>query len=107
MTGTVPPTAASNRSGLPEDRASETSSWPCSAITCLFAVTTARPARRAAAIHVRAGSTPPMSSTMTLARRAGSASKSLVQTTSGDSHGASRRAASGRLVHTATRRSPG
>ena len=55
MTGTAPPTAASNRSGLPQLRASETSSWPCSAITCLFAVTTARPARRAAAIHARGG----------------------------------------------------
>ena len=107
ITGTAPPTAASNRSGLPETRASETSSGPCSAITCLFAVTTARPARRAAAIHVRAGSTPPMSSTTTPARCASSVSMSSVQHTSGGTQGASRRAASGRLVHTATRRRAG
>ena len=46
-------------------RAAASSSGPWCAMTCLLAVTTALPARSAATISVRAGSSPPMTSTIT------------------------------------------
>ena len=60
-----PPTAASNRSAAPVRRAIASSSGPWWARTCLFAVTTGLPAESAAAMSVRAGSSPPISSTTT------------------------------------------
>ena len=60
-----PATAASNRRAAPVLRAAASSSGPWWAMTCLFAVTTGLPAPSAAAMRVRAGSSPPMSSTMT------------------------------------------
>ena len=47
ITGTTPATAASKRSWTPASRAASNSSSPCWAISCLFAVTTWRPARSA------------------------------------------------------------
>ena len=64
-TGIPPPTAASNRSAAPVRRAIASSSGPWWAMTCLLAVTTALPIDSAAAIRVCAGSSPPISSTMT------------------------------------------
>ena len=47
MTGTTPATAASKRSWTPASRAASKSSSPNWAMSCLLAVTTWRPARRA------------------------------------------------------------
>ena len=63
--GVPPMTVASNRNGVFVRRAIASSSAPCRATTYLFAVTTGIPAPSAAAIRVRAGSSPPMSSTST------------------------------------------
>ena len=65
MMGMPPPTAASKRSSAPFFAASAISSGPCQETTRLFAVTTGRPRPSAAAIKVRAGSSPPRSSTTT------------------------------------------
>ena len=48
MTGTPPPTAASNASDAPRLSASRARSSPCAASIALFAVTTGRPRERAA-----------------------------------------------------------
>src|ERR1700761_3483644 len=63
-TGITAATAASKRSWTPLSRAIWKSSSPCWASSCLFAVTTGRPARIAAATYSRAGSVPPISSTI-------------------------------------------
>ena len=63
ITGTTPATAASKRSWTPFSRAVSNSSSPCWATSCLFAVTTWRPARSARSTYSRAGSMPPISST--------------------------------------------
>src|SRR5829696_5917497 len=64
MTGTTPATAASKRSCTSRSRASAHSSSPWWASSCLLAVTTWRPARMASMTYWRAGSRPPISSTM-------------------------------------------
>ena len=64
-TGMPPATAASKRSGLSAPRDVRSRSGPWWAIRCLFAVTTARPLASAASTSVRAGSSPPMTSTIT------------------------------------------
>ncbi len=64
MTGTAPATAASKRSSTPAARAAAKSSSPCWAISCLLALTTGLPASSAARTYSRAGSVPPISSTI-------------------------------------------
>src|SRR3954454_23872995 len=64
-TGIPPATAASKRNDALEPRAISSSSGPWWATTCLLAVTTGFPAPRAAAIRVRAGSSPPITSMRT------------------------------------------
>src|ERR1700760_823313 len=63
-TGITAATAASKRSWTPLSRAIPKSSSPYWASSCLFAVTTGRPARIAAATYSPAGSVPPISSTI-------------------------------------------
>src|SRR5919201_797710 len=75
MTGTTPATDASKRSWTPASRAAAKSSSPNCAISCLLAVTTWRPARRARSTYSRAGSVPPISST-TISERSRMPSKS-------------------------------
>src|SRR5579862_3607270 len=65
MSGIPPPTAASNNRSTPAVAAASNSSCPTLATSSLLAVTTGLPALRAARIRVRAGSIPPMTSTMT------------------------------------------
>ena len=64
MTGTTPATAPSKRSCTPHARAHSQSSSPCWDRSCLLAVTTWRPSRIASSNHARAGSIPPISSTI-------------------------------------------
>jgi len=66
-TGTAPATAASKRRCTPCSRAVSNSSSPCWESSCLFAVTTSLPARIAASRCSRAGSTPPINSTISSA----------------------------------------
>src|SRR6188472_598467 len=66
--GITPATAASKRSCTPASRAASKSSSPCWASSCLLAVTTGRLARSAASTCSRAGSVPPISSTITSER---------------------------------------
>ena len=78
ITGIAPATAASKRSWAPPSLAAATSSSPCWATSCLLAVTTWRPSRRARVTYSRAGSMPPISSTITsLAARISSKSPCL------------------------------
>src|SRR4029077_2621915 len=62
--GITAATAASKRSCTPASRATPKSSSPCLASSCLLAVTTGRPARIASSTKSRAGSVPPISSTI-------------------------------------------
>src|SRR6476659_1589385 len=62
--GSTPATAASKRICTPASRATSKSSSPCRASSCLLAVTTGLPARSAARTCSRAGSVPPISSTI-------------------------------------------
>ena len=62
--GITPATAASKRICTPASRATSKSSSPCWASSCLLAVTTGLPARSAASTCSRAGSVPPISSTI-------------------------------------------
>ena len=64
ITGTTPATAPSNRSCTPSARATSHSSSPCWESSCLLAVTMCRPARIACNRYERAGSIPPISSTI-------------------------------------------
>src|SRR4051812_7488032 len=64
MTGTTPATAPSKRSWTPCSRAQLQSSSPCEASSSLLAETTCLPARMAASTYSRAGSMPPISSTI-------------------------------------------
>ncbi len=64
MTGTTPATAPSKRNCTPLTRASSHSSSPWWDSSCLLAVTTCLPARIASRRYSRAGSRPPISSTM-------------------------------------------
>src|SRR3954451_17739806 len=64
MIGTTPPTAASKRSWTPLARAQSHSSSPWRASSCLLAVTTCLPAWIARRTYSRAGSSPPMTSTI-------------------------------------------
>src|SRR3954447_18197559 len=64
ITGTTPATAPSKRSCTPCSRAVAHSSSPCCDKSCLLAETTCRPARIAASTYERAGSIPPISSTI-------------------------------------------
>src|SRR3954466_8415107 len=64
MTGTTPATAPSKRSWTPCSRAQLHSSSPCEARSSLLAETTCLPARMAASTYSRAGSMPPISSTI-------------------------------------------
>ena len=60
--GMPPATAASKRRSHLCSAAISRSSWPCSAIRSLFAVTTCFPLERASEIYVLAGSMPPITS---------------------------------------------
>src|SRR3954451_5183010 len=62
--GITAATAASKRSCTPASRATPKSSSPCWASSCLLAVTSGRPARIASIAKLRAGSVPPISSTI-------------------------------------------
>src|SRR3954470_1559154 len=62
--GITAATDASKRSCTPASRATAKSSSPCWASSCLLAVTTGLPARSAARTYSRAGSVPPISSTI-------------------------------------------
>src|SRR3954447_1868737 len=64
MTGTTPATAPSKRSWTPCSRAQLHSSSPCEASSSLLAETTCLPARMALSTYSRAGSMPPISSTI-------------------------------------------
>src|SRR3954447_20334354 len=64
MTGTTPATAPSKRSCTPCSRAHAHSSSPCWESSCLLADTTWRPPRIAATTYSRAGSMPPITSTI-------------------------------------------
>src|SRR5271166_213137 len=66
-TGTAPATAASKRRRTPRSRAVPNSSSPYWDSSCLFALTTSLPARIADSRWLRAGSMPPISSTITSA----------------------------------------
>ena len=63
MMGMAPPTEASNRICRPSWSARSNRAAPRFASSCLFAVTTSRPERRAPSTNVKAHSVPPMSST--------------------------------------------
>jgi hypothetical protein len=63
MIGIPPPTAASNRSGTPDSALAANSSGPRAETSSLLAVTTGRPAPRAARTSDPAGSMPPITST--------------------------------------------
>src|SRR5690348_17143467 len=86
MTGTPPATEAPNSNWQPFSAATADSSGPKCAMSCLFAVTTDFPASSAAAIHERAGSTPPTTSTRTSASPLNTASTSSVQQTDESTH---------------------
>ena len=64
MTGTTPATAPSKRSWTPFSRAHAHSSSPCWESSCLLAETTCLPAFIARSTYSRAGSMPPISSTI-------------------------------------------
>ena len=64
ISGIPPATAASNNMSTPAASDCAQSSWPTLASNSLFAVTTGLPFARAAEISSRAGSMPPMTSTM-------------------------------------------
>ena len=64
ITGTTPATAPSNRSCTPSARAASHNSSPYCDSSCLLAVTMWRPARIACRRYERAGSIPPISSTI-------------------------------------------
>ena len=64
ITGTTPATAASKRSCTPCFRAHAHSSSPCWESSSLLADTTCLPARIARSTYSRAGSSPPISSTI-------------------------------------------
>ena len=80
--GIPPATAASNSRWRPCRPASRNNAGPLWAMTCLLAVTTDLPAASACSIQLRAGSCPPINSTITSTGLSISAWKELVQITS-------------------------